>query len=352
MVTRWRLDGDTLRIETGLIRKDSRRLPLARVQAVDIVRPFLARLLGVAELRIRLAGSGGTDGKLAYLSEAQAAELRWSSWAATWTTGSGRLEQYRTAHGQRRYGRLLASVFLSLVTIVVVGTVAALVILDQFEPKTAAREAAFLAVYLLSAAGVIWRRLSGQYNFIAVEAAEGVRIRRGLLQTISETVPYGRIRAVRQVEPLLWRPFGWCRLEVDVAGATGRNQRGEGTSFSVTNAPQFLFNIDDRFSLSISRFHAILHILLNRITCNRQEAFLVFIGKFEFGSALFLFQRNCYCIITDDSIFSTVFRISRIFILDMSKFNYLYFLQSCKATLTRLSNRRDRWQRLGIPFCS
>ena len=85
-------------------------------------------------------------------------------------------------------------------------------------------------MYLLSFAGVIWRRLSGQYGFIAVEGPEGVRIRRGLLQTISETVPYGRIQAVRQVEPLLWRPFGWCRLEVDVAGATARNQRGEGTS--------------------------------------------------------------------------------------------------------------------------
>jgi putative membrane protein len=107
--------------------------------------------------------------------------------------------------------------------------VAVLAVLDQFEPKTAAAIAGVLAVYLLSAATVIWRRLSGQYAFIAVEAPEGVRIRRGLLQTISETVPYGRIQAVRQVEPLLWRPFGWCRLEVDVAGATARNQRGEGT---------------------------------------------------------------------------------------------------------------------------
>jgi putative membrane protein len=126
-------------------------------------------------------------------------------------------------------GRLLASVFLSLITIIVIGTVAVLAVLDQFEPKTAAAVAGVLAVYLLSAAGVIWRRLSGQYAFIAVEAPEGVRIRRGLLQTISETIPYGRIQAVRQVEPFLWRPFGWCRLEVDVAGATSRNQRGEGT---------------------------------------------------------------------------------------------------------------------------
>ncbi len=88
MVTRWRFEGDTLRIETGLIRKDSRRLPLARIQAVDIVRPLLARLLGVSELRVRLAGSGSTDGKLAFLSEAQAAELRSPSSPGTSTPRS------------------------------------------------------------------------------------------------------------------------------------------------------------------------------------------------------------------------------------------------------------------------
>jgi putative membrane protein len=230
MVTRWRLEADTLRIETGLIRKDSRRLPLGRIQAVDIVRPFLARLLGVSELRIRLAGSGSTDGKLAYLSEAQAAELRLVLLAGHIDTEAAVSSNTGLPMASVDTARLLASVFLSLITIIVIGTVAVLAVLDQFEPKTAAAVAGILAVYLLSAAGVIWRRLSGQYAFIAVEAPEGVRIRRGLLQTISETVPYGRIQAVRQVEPLLWRPFGWCRLEVDVAGATSRNQRGEGTS--------------------------------------------------------------------------------------------------------------------------
>ena len=103
MVTRWRFEGDTLRIETGLIRKDSRRLPLARIQAVDIVRPLLARLLGVSELRIRLAGSGSTDGKLAYLSEAQAAELRLVLLAGHIDTEAAVVEQHRPAHGQRRH---------------------------------------------------------------------------------------------------------------------------------------------------------------------------------------------------------------------------------------------------------
>ncbi len=48
----------------------------ARIQAVDIVRPLLARMLGLSELRIRLAGSGSSDGRLAFLSDTQANELR------------------------------------------------------------------------------------------------------------------------------------------------------------------------------------------------------------------------------------------------------------------------------------
>ena len=230
MVTRWRFEGDTLRIETGLLRKDSAPAPAG----TDPGRRHRAALPGPAARRLRTPHPpgrvGGTDGKLAYLSEAQAAELRLVLLAGHVDLESATGRNTGLPMASVDTARLLASVLLSLVTIIVVGTVAALVILDQFEPKTAAAAAAFLAVYLLSAAGVIWRRLSGQYAFIAVEAPEGVRIQRGLLQTISETVPYGRIQAVRQVEPLLWRPFGWCRLEVDIAGATGRNQRGEGTS--------------------------------------------------------------------------------------------------------------------------
>ena len=76
LVTKWALDGVTLRIETGLLRRDARQLPLVRIQAVDVVRPFLARVFGLAELRIRLAGGGKSGGRLTYLSEAAAVDLR------------------------------------------------------------------------------------------------------------------------------------------------------------------------------------------------------------------------------------------------------------------------------------
>jgi len=48
LVTRWRVEGNDLRIETGLIRRSSLRFPLPQIQAIDVVRPVLARIFGLA----------------------------------------------------------------------------------------------------------------------------------------------------------------------------------------------------------------------------------------------------------------------------------------------------------------
>jgi putative membrane protein len=127
-------------------------------------------------------------------------------------------------------GRLLGSVLLSGLTLVLVVIVGVLIVLAATAPHAAAAVAGFLAVYIFSFVTGLWRRLSNQFHFEAVEAPEGIRIRRGLLQTVSETIPSGRIQAIRRVEPLLWRPFGWCRLEVDIAGTARKSRRGEGSA--------------------------------------------------------------------------------------------------------------------------
>jgi putative membrane protein len=76
LVTRWRIEDDDLRIETGLLRRQSLRFPLAQVQAIDVVRPGLARLFRVAELRLRMAGASGATARLAYLAEHEVEPLR------------------------------------------------------------------------------------------------------------------------------------------------------------------------------------------------------------------------------------------------------------------------------------
>jgi putative membrane protein len=127
-------------------------------------------------------------------------------------------------------GRLLGSVLCSGLTVVLVAIVAVLSVLAATAPHAAAAAAGFLAIYIFSFVSALWRRLANQYHFEAVEAPEGIRVRRGLLQTVSETIPYGRIQAVRRIEPLLWRPLGWSRLEVDIAGTARKSGRGEGSA--------------------------------------------------------------------------------------------------------------------------
>ena len=231
MVTRWRFEGDTLRIETGLIRKDSRRLPLAR----DAGRRHRPPPAGPHARRVRAAhppGRVGLDRRQAGLPRPRRRRPNSgsSSWPGTTTPRRAASSNTGLPMASVTHGRLLGSVLLSLISIVLVGTVAALAVLDQFEPRTAA------------GGGRLPGRVPPQLRRRGVAPALGpVRLHRGRgtgggahpARAPADDLrdgPLRRIQAVRQVEPLLWRPFGWCRLEVDVAGATARNQRGEGTS--------------------------------------------------------------------------------------------------------------------------
>ena len=75
-VTRWRVDGGVLLIDTGLIRRQSRRFPLSQVQAIDVVQTGLARVFGLAEIRLRMAGADSSGGRLVALRLPEAQGLR------------------------------------------------------------------------------------------------------------------------------------------------------------------------------------------------------------------------------------------------------------------------------------
>ncbi len=225
LVTRWAFDGATLRIETGLLRRDSQQLPVARIQAVDIVEPFLARVLGLAELRIRVAGARSAH-HLSYLSAPAATDLR----ARLLATHHG-LDQSVPEPAEQPVaviptGRLLGSVLLSASTLGAVVFVAVLAVLPAVSTAAAAAVAGSLVVYLVGIGQGVWRRFNDQYGFTVAVAPDGIRVRRGLLSTVAETIPIRRVQAVRQIEPLLWRLFGWCRLEVDLAGVPGHERAG------------------------------------------------------------------------------------------------------------------------------
>jgi len=227
LVTRWCIDGDDLRIETGLLRRRSLRFPLSQVQAIDIVRPGLARMFRVAELRLRMGGAAGATARLAYLPEREAEPLR----ARLLALAHGRAEPEAGAPEPPERvlafvppARLAASILLSDVGIVAEAILVGLIATAAVSPRAAGAAIGGGGVWILAAVTLVWRRFNQEYRLTLAEAHDGLRLRSGLVALTAETIRPGRVQAVRMVEPLLWRRLGWCRLEVDLAG----RQRSEG----------------------------------------------------------------------------------------------------------------------------
>lgn len=227
LVTRWRIDGDDVRIETGLLRRRSLRYPLSQVQAIDVVRPGLARLVQVAELRLRLGGSTGSQARLAYVAEREVEPLR----ATLLELAAGSRPAAVPAAVPERVlsvvptGRLVGSILISDVGAVGEALVVLLVVLAFVAPSAAAGLLSGGAAVFLSALTHVWRRFNQEYRLTVLDTPDGLLLRGGLVALTAETIRSGRVQAVRMVEPFLWRIFfGWCRVEVDVAG----RQRSEG----------------------------------------------------------------------------------------------------------------------------
>ena len=236
LVTRWVFDGRTLRFETGLFRRDTRQIPVTRIQAVDIVRPLLARFFGLAELTITMAG-GGKQTRLAYLSDGRADALRSALLAAHHGQDPATPEPAEVAALAVPTDRLLGSVFLSAPAVILILLIAALVVVGLESPKGLPGVLATLVTYLAIVGAAVWRRFNLYYGFTVAYAPDGIRVRRGLLGTVAETIPVRRIQAVRQIEPLLWRALGWCRLEVDLARVPGREGTGDSRRMRKTLLP-------------------------------------------------------------------------------------------------------------------
>jgi putative membrane protein len=54
-------DGETLRVDQGVVSRDHRALGVARIQQVEIDRSFLQRMFGLAMVRVETAGGAAGD---------------------------------------------------------------------------------------------------------------------------------------------------------------------------------------------------------------------------------------------------------------------------------------------------
>ncbi|WP_433875668.1 PH domain-containing protein [Sinomonas atrocyanea] len=244
--TRFAVGATTVRLRTGIVFRQLRQARLDRVQAVDLAQPLLARLFGLAELRFEVADAGESALRLSFLPVAEAEALRARILAAAAAARSA--EQLRAGDrlqvnaaplpGARREAervapevpadpgealvaavplvRILASTLLTPFVMVASLAGAASVALQVATGVTALGVA--LVPAFLAAAATAWGRINRTWNFRVLAAGDGLRLRYGLLETRTQTVPAGRVQAIGIRQPLLWRPFGWWALHVNVAG--------------------------------------------------------------------------------------------------------------------------------------
>jgi len=244
--TKYWIESDELRVDTGVISRQSRRIRIDRLQGIDIVQPFVARLFGLAELRMDVAGGGAREGSLAFLTLNDARELkdlllarRDAVRAAATNVVTGAedapgftpqpLEPDRVL-ARVDLGMLLASIALSLETVVL--------LLVAFGSAAAflgtGRWGGFSATLPLLGGILLFqfRKLAGNFHFTVSETPAGMQVRRGLFELSSQTIALPRIQGIVISEPLLWRMMNWHRLDVSIAGYSSSSESDGGPAAS------------------------------------------------------------------------------------------------------------------------
>ncbi len=238
-VTTFAVDADAVSIRSGLLVRQTRHLRLDRLQAVDVVRPLAARVLGLTELRIEVAGAGRSRVSLRYLSAADAEEVR--AQILRLASGAGPREGLAAVvaptPGEPFFvvpnPLVLGGFLLSHPLVVLAIPLGILAWLAGFVTAATFGGLAAAALSVLESL----RRATGWANFRITDAPDGMHLRRGLLDTRAQTVPRGRVHAVSIVQPLLWRAFDWVRVEVTIAGYGHHEKEHPGVLLPVAPMP-------------------------------------------------------------------------------------------------------------------
>lgn len=259
----FRITNEAVEVRSGILFRSHRSARLDRIQGINVNRPLFARLFGTAKLEVSVAGQSANV-QLSYLGSALADGLRAdilrlasgarAEKAAQAADAAGGAPAVVAAPGEPGdlhagrapvsavighrvdeflapeldpslaapesvvhlpLGRVIASTLLGgstvwaiiLVAIIVVGvSTGQLWVLFSFVPA---------AIGLVS---YVWSRITKSLRYSIAGTPDGVRIGHGLLSTGNQTIPPGRIHAIEANQWILWRPFGWWSIRINVAG--------------------------------------------------------------------------------------------------------------------------------------
>lgn len=239
----FRITGDEVEVRSGVLFRTHRRAPLDRVQGVNLTRPALARLVGLAKLEVVGAGLDANV-KLEYLSTANAETVRGdilrlasghrAKDAAARAAASGMPLTSRVTAGISEIidgvdddgtepesivrvpmSRLILAGLLSGSTIWFVLVVVAAIVGLVLQPAWLIPALGASVPAAIGFGTYAVRQFIKTVRYSIAPSSAGVRVTFGLLTTVTETLPPGRVHAVDIRQPLLWRWGGWYRIRVN-----------------------------------------------------------------------------------------------------------------------------------------
>ncbi|MDK4258602.1 PH domain-containing protein [Corynebacterium propinquum] len=251
----FRLDDEEIARKKGVFSTQVRSARFNRIQAVDIVEPFVARIFGLAKVRVETAGGSDSVIEVEYLRKKQAERLRaevlqrvrgeksaeldtsapgiaepGAPEATLAETPAGDAAQTNKPDPAQSIaqpnrviippiptGRVLGSMVLRPSTMIAV-----IVVLSQL---FTALNIFSSFVIVLAALGALLGHINNAWQFTATLNETGgpnnspsLDIAYGLTSRRRQSVPLNRIHAVEIRQPVLWRLTGWWLVQVNVAG--------------------------------------------------------------------------------------------------------------------------------------
>lgn len=250
-------------IESGILHRNRRSIPFDRIQDVDIERTFLARMFGLAKVRIETGAGGKDEGLLDSVSLAEAHRLRetvrgWRSGGAPAAAAeSAAAPEIRLLFAMDVPRVLLFGVF-NFSLVYIAGLFAFLQTFDRFLPfdiydparwvglvgpylpdrwTFGAIAAVLIVAALLGSAAGILRTLARDYGFRL--SLEGGRLRReqGLFTRSEAVIARRRVQLALVGRGPLRSLFGWSGLSFQTLGA-GADRSGQQSAAPFATRPE------------------------------------------------------------------------------------------------------------------
>ncbi|BAU95039.1 membrane-flanked domain-containing protein [Corynebacterium suranareeae] len=221
----FRITDEEVQLKRGVISKDLRTARFDRIQAVDLVESFIARVFRLAEVRVETAGGSNSAINIGFLRKSEAEALKKELIDASHHSprdasreaeeDAGVSDEVLGVSGEVLVPtipikRTLASTALTLTSIItIIG-----VILLFFIPFGVSVAVPFLAGMVPA----LWRLIDRSWQFNAHLRGDILDVSYGLANRRKQSIPLERIHAVHLEQPLLWRFVGWWTVTVTVVG--------------------------------------------------------------------------------------------------------------------------------------